>query len=148
MNRSEVTGIFWRRKLRYVTDSRKWLGRCVYSGIHEKHFSKFPILLNEWLSRLKFKKKIFQGGDLETWTLQLIQWLKCVNRKISRVIDFWFNIILEGYIIEFVFDTVKSYTEVEQEFFRGPRGRYLNSLKLWIEILLCEKWIMKMKFNE
>ena len=52
--------------------------------------------------------------------------------------------ILEGYIIEFVVDTTKSYSEEEREFFNGPKGRFLLSLQLSIKMLICEKGILKM----
>ena len=67
---------------------------------------------------------------------------------ISRDVDFWLDIILEGYITEFVVDTVKSYIESEQELFQGPQGRYFNSLKLWIKMVLCEKGILKINSTE
>ena len=52
--------------------------------------------------------------------------------------------ILEGDITEFVVNTTKSYSEVEQEFFNEPRGRFLLSLQLSIKMLVCEKGILKM----
>ena len=52
--------------------------------------------------------------------------------------------ILEGYIIEFVVDTNKSFSEAEREFFSGPRGRFLLSLQLSIKQLVYEKGILKM----
>ena len=60
----------------------------------------------------------------------------------------WLDSILEGYIAKFVVDTVKSYSDVEREFFQGPRGRFLLSLQLWIKMLICEKGILKMNFDE
>ena len=62
----------------------------------------------------------------------------------SRAIDFWVDSILEGYIIEFVVDTITSYSEVELNCFQGPRGIYFSSLKTWINILVCEKGILRM----
>jgi len=73
-----------------------------------------------------------------------INQLKSVRNSISRVVDFWFDSILGGYITEFAVDTIKSYSVVEREFFRGPRGKYLNFLKLWTKILLCEKGVLRM----
>ena len=60
----------------------------------------------------------------------------------------WIDSILEGYIIEFSVDTVKSYGDMEREFFKGPRGRFLLSLKLSIKMLICENGILKMNFGE
>ena len=52
--------------------------------------------------------------------------------------------ILEGYIIDFVVDTNKSYSEAEREFFNGPRGRFLLLLQLSIKMLVYKKGILKM----
>ena len=71
-----------------------------------------------------------------------------VDNKISRAIDFWVDSILEWYITKIVVDIVKYYSEVEREFFRGPQGRYLNSLKPWIKMLVCEKRILRMHSNK
>ena len=60
----------------------------------------------------------------------------------SRAVDFWVDGILEGYITEFVVDTITSYSEADQNCFQGPRSRYLLSLNMWIKILVCEKGIL------
>ena len=36
----------------------------------------------------------------------------------SRDVDFWVDSILEGYVTEFVVDTITSYSEVDQKFSR------------------------------
>ena len=43
------------------------------------------------------------------------------------------------YSTEISFDTIKLYSEVEMEFFQGPRVRYLKALKLWIKMLVWER---------
>ena len=60
----------------------------------------------------------------------------------------WLENILEGYITEFLVDIVKSYSDAERELFKGPRGRFLLSLQLWIKMLICEKGILKMEYEE
>ena len=62
--------------------------------------------------------------------------------------DLWVDIILEGYITKITMDVIKSYSEVKREFFWGPIGRYKNSLKPWIKILVCEKGILRMEYAE
>ena len=62
----------------------------------------------------------------------------------SRAMDFWIDSILEGYITQFVVDTITSYSEEEHKVFEGPCGRYLSSLKMWIKMLVCEKGILQM----
>ena len=45
----------------------------------------------------------------------MIERWKRVNNPISRVVDFWVDSILEGYITEFVVDTITSYSEAERK---------------------------------
>ena len=69
----------------------------------------------------------------------MIEELQEVENKTSRAIELWLDSILEGYIDEFTGDTTKSYNEVEREFFNEPRGRFLLSLQLSINMLVYEK---------
>ena len=48
-----------------------------------------------------------------------------VSNPISIAVDFWIDSILEGYVTEFFVEAITSYSEVERQFFQGPRGRYL-----------------------
>ena len=101
-------------------------------------------MLHEWLSRLETQQRNFQGGELKEWNPQLIERLKRVNNPVSRAVYFWVDNILEGYITEFAVDTITSYSEVERNFFQGPRGRYLSTLKTRIKMFVCEKGILRM----
>lgn len=62
--------------------------------------------------------------------------------KIVRVVYYQIDSILGGFITEFMIDMSISYREFEHWFFKGPKGKYLKSLKTWIKMLLCEKWVM------
>ena len=75
----------------------------------------------------------------------MIQRLKQTNNPISRAVDFWLNILLEGFVTEFVVDTLKAYNEAKMIFFKGYCGKYLKSLNLWIKMLLCEKGVLKLE---
>jgi hypothetical protein len=66
--------------------------------------------------------------------MQLIQ----VNKKFTRAIDFWLDNIVAGFITEFAVDAVKSYTATENNFLKGPRGRYIRSLYTSIMNLLYD----------
>jgi hypothetical protein len=68
-----------------------------------------------------------------------------VNNKFTRAIDFWLDNIVADFITEFAIDTAKSYSTVEQEFLRGPRGRYIRLLYTSIKILLYNKGVMMME---
>ena len=68
--------------------------------------------------------------------------LEGLEYKVTKVVDYWINSISGGFIIEFAIDTYISYSEVEHRFFKGPSGKYLNSLKTWIKMLLCEKRVI------
>ena len=50
--------------------------------------------------------------------------------------------MLEAFITEFAIDTNTSFSEAERQFFKGPRGKFLNLLSLRIKILLAEKGIL------
>jgi hypothetical protein len=60
-------------------------------------------------------------------------------------IDFWLESIVAGFITEFEVGTTKSYSVVEKEFLKGPRGRYIRSLYTSINILLYNKGVMTME---
>ena len=68
-----------------------------------------------------------------------------MNNKFTHAIYFWLDSILAGFITEFVVEIVKSYSIAEQEFLRGPRGRYIRSLYTSIKILLYNKGVMTME---
>jgi hypothetical protein len=70
--------------------------------------------------------------------------LQQVDNKFTRVVDFWLDNIVAGFITEFAVDTVKSYNAAEKEFLKGPRGRYIISLYTSIKILLYNKGVMTM----
>ena len=45
----------------------------------------------------------------------MIEWLKRINNPISRVVDFWVDNIIEGYITDSIVNTITSYIEDEQK---------------------------------
>ena len=69
--------------------------------------------------------------------------LEALEDKIARAMDHWLDRIIGGFITEFMVDTSLSYSEAEQHFPKGPRGKYVKSLNTWIKMLLCEKWVMR-----
>jgi hypothetical protein len=101
--------------------------------------------LTEWLGRLVENVGRYRVEALRNWTPELIRQLNTVSNKVSHAIDFWLNSILGGYITEFAVDCTQSYSVVERDFFKGPCGRYLNALSTWINMLLCDKNVMKME---
>ena len=78
----------------------------------------------------------------------MIQQLKKTSNPISKFVEFWLDSILEGYITEIAVNTIKSCSEIEREFFQEPKGHYLKYLKLWINMLVCEKGILQMESDE
>jgi hypothetical protein len=48
-----------------------------------------------------------------------------VHKKFTRIVDFWLDSIVAGFIMEFAVDIAKSYNAAEKEFLRGPQGRYI-----------------------
>jgi len=121
-----------------------WLQRYIFSDIHEVFFTTFPTELHAWLSILAENKTSTCSDRPAEWTPEAIQRLKKTDNSISRVVDFWLNNLLEGFITEFVVDTLKAYNKAERVFFKGYHGKYLNSLNLWIKMLLCKKGVLRL----
>jgi len=81
------------------------------------------------------------------WTTKNIGHLERVNNKFKCVVDFWLDNIIAGFITKFAVHTAKSYTVVEKDFLKGPRGRYIRSLYMSVNILLHDKGMMTMELN-
>jgi len=71
--------------------------------------------------------------------------LKEVSNSISRVVDFWIDSILRGYITEFAIDYTKSYSATKREFFQGPRAKYLRKLAVWKKMALRDHGTFPMR---
>ena len=54
---------------------------------------------------------------------------------------------LEAFVTEFTIDTSTSFSEAEQHFLKGPKGKFLNSFSLGIKMLLAEKGILLIESN-
>ena len=74
--------------------------------------------------------------------------MKSIDNPISWAVDFWLVSLLEGFITDFVVDQRMSFNEAEMYFFKGYRGKYLNSLNLSIKMLLHEKRVMDIFSDE
>ena len=124
-----------------------WLQKHIFTDLHEIFFVTYAIELYDWLSKLA-DKNVFKKKRQVVWTPELIQTLKGVDNPISRAVDFWLASLLEGFITEFAVDQRKSFNEAERYFFKGYRGKYLNSLNLSLKILLHEKGVLDIISNE
>lgn len=107
---------------------KKWLDRYVYMEIYEIFFTSFPFELYEWIVRLADNQGRCRHDQPILWTLELVRRLEGSEDKIMRAMDFWLDRIIGGFITEFMVDTTISYSEVEQRFLKGPRGKYIKSL--------------------
>jgi hypothetical protein len=123
---------------------RKYLDKYVFTDLHKVFFCDFPHLLKEWILRLKDNHVTNRIQQLD-WTPVQVEQLQQVNNKFTHTIDFWLDSIVAGFITEFAVDTTKSYSATEQEFLRGPHGRYIRSLYTYIKILLYNKGVMTME---
>ena len=122
--------------------SDDFLQRYIFSDVYEIFFGSIHIELHQWLFKLTERKMNFQEGQFPDWTPARINILKRVNNEISRAIDFWTTRTLEAFMTNFAIDTSTSFSEAERQFFKGPRGKFLNSFNLKIKMLLAEKGIL------
>jgi hypothetical protein len=121
------------------------LGRYIFTDIHEIFFGEIHQELYEWLARLVDTQFDIRSIPPMVWMSTLIKKVKRVDNTVLRAIDHWFDITIEGYITEFVVDIVESYSQVERYFFKGHRGKFLQFLKLRINMLWHEKNILKVQ---
>ena len=113
-----------------------------FSDIYEIFFGSIHIELHQWLSRLTERRTNFQEDQFPDWTPARINILKRVNNAISRAVDFWTKQTLEAFMTEFAIDMSTSFSEAKRQFFKGPRGKFLNSFGLRIKMLLAKKGIL------
>ena len=97
---------------------------------------------SDFLQRLTKRRMNFQAQRIPVWTPARVNLVQHVNNKVSRAVDFWTTCTLEAFVTEFAIDTSTSFSEAERQFFKGPRGKFLNLLGLRIKILLAEKGIL------
>jgi len=71
--------------------------------------------------------------------------LNYVSKKTSRAVDLLLEIILGGYIIEFLVDCTQSYSVAKRDLFKGLCGSFMKLLGSCINMLLCDKCVMKME---
>lgn len=95
----------------------------------------------EWLTKLVDSQPHWKHDRNLVWTPELVKKLKESDNEITRAIDFHIDNILGRLITDIAIDTSVSYSEAEKIFFKGSRGKFLNSLKIWIKMLLCEKGV-------
>jgi hypothetical protein len=122
----------------------KYLDKYVFTNLHEVFFCDFPHILQECIKILKDNHLTNWIRKLE-WNPEEITRLQRVDNKFMRAVDFWLDNIFVRFITKFAVDTTKSYNAVEQEFLKGPRGRYIRSLYTSIKIFLYNKSVMTME---
>jgi hypothetical protein len=122
-----------------------WLERYIFTDIHEIFFGGIHQELYEWLARLVDTQFEIRSRLPVVWMSELIKKVKKDDNTISRAVDHWFDSTIGGYITEFVVDRVESYNQAERYFFKGPRGKFLQFLKLRLKMLLHEKNILKIQ---
>jgi hypothetical protein len=122
-----------------------WLGRYIFTNIHEILFGGIHEEIYEWLTKLAYTQFEIRSRPPMVWTSELINKVKRFDNSMSRAVDHWFDSTIGGYITEFVIDIVESYNQAERYFFKGSRGNLLHFLKLKIKMLLHEKNILKIQ---
>jgi hypothetical protein len=132
-----------KKKPKINTDD--WLGRYIFTDIHEIFCGGIHQELYEWLARLANTQFEIRSRPPVVWTLMLIKKIKRVDNVVSRAVDHWFDSTIRGYITEFYINRVESYSQEKIYFFKGPKGKVLQFLKLRIKILLHEKNFLKVE---
>ena len=127
--------------------TKDWLQKHIFTDLHTIFFATYGNELYDWLSKLT-DKHIFKKKRNIVQTPDLIHTVKSIDNPISWGVDFWLASLLEGFVTEFAVDQRKSFNEAERFFFKGYRGKYLNSLNFSINMLLHEKGILDIFSDE
>jgi len=125
-------------------DGEAWLQTYIYTDIHEVFFATFQSELHSWLARLADYTGYVRSDRPMQWNQAAVQRLKNTNNVVSRAVDFCLTSLLSGFITKFVVNKLKAYNEVERQFFKGYRGKFLNSLNFWIK-MLCYKGVLQLR---
>jgi hypothetical protein len=125
--------------------TKDWLGRYIFTDIHDIFFGGIHQELYEWLSKLEDTQFEIRSRTPMVWTSALIKKIKRVDNIVSRVLDHYFDSTIGGYVTDFVVDKVESYSQAKRYFFKGPRGKKFHFLKFKIKTLLHEKNILKVQ---
>lgn len=99
----------------------------------------------EWLERKIAIRTIRNLDELVIWTKDKVNKLKNVKNHWSRAVDFWYMRIIEGFIVEFVVELFVSFNEAERKFLQGLHGKYIDSISLWIKLMLCKKGVISIE---
>ena len=101
-------------------------------------FFSFAQELQEWLSCLDEFNTCIKDNAVTEWTPELIQKLEQLDNKITHAVDHWIDHLLGGFVTKFSIDQFVSYSKAKRRFFKGPRGKFLHSLKFLLKMLLRE----------
>lgn len=121
----------------------EWLERYLYTEIHKIFFVSFPSKLYKWITKLVDSQGRCRLDKPIMWTPELVHRVEASKDKITRIVDHWLNRIIGGFITKFAVDTLVSYCEAEQHFFKESQGKYVKFLNTWIKMLLSEKRVMR-----
>jgi hypothetical protein len=78
------------------------------------------------------------------WDQNTVNRLKYVDNKWANEVEFWFDRVKEGYIVEFYIECSESFNTFERKFCHSPIRILLEEIPLWIKMFFVEKGIMHM----
>lgn len=93
--------------------TERWLEKYIFKDQYEIFFGSFHVELYEWISRLNERNNYFKGDEPKECIAELIQRLKKIDNRISRIVDLWIDRILGGFITKFTVDSIVPYSEAE-----------------------------------
>jgi hypothetical protein len=86
----------------------------ISSDQYEIVWVKFPEELFHWIYQLREAQKFQeQVKKTCTWDTKKITTLHQLDHQITRIVDFWVHMTLDGYIIEFEADNHQFFSHIE-----------------------------------
>lgn len=86
----------------------------IYSYLHEILFAKFTCLLHEWVTRQEQINPVWKTLELIVRDQETITRLKTLNNKWTKEIDFRFERVREGNVLDFSIECSESFISVEK----------------------------------
>ena len=66
-----------------------------------------------------------------------------MDNELTRTMDFWVEMNLNRYIVEFVAECYQSFSKAEAIFRSGLRGKLLKEIPLWLKALMVDEGLVE-----
>lgn len=114
------------------------------SDTYEILWGKFHSYLYNWLQRFQTRiPRDISWMINHKWVHGDLVALHRLDTELTRMVDFWVETTLDGYIVEFAIECYQSFLKAEAIFHSGLGGKLLKEIPLWIKALMVDEGLME-----